>query len=335
VSTSRSEPTGLKVADDGSRPRSRIVVGIDGSEGARAGLVWAMGEAARRGDAVEVLSAVPVETWWGDPLLVDAGRVEAARADTERRARALVDEVRRDPAVVAVPGASDVPVQVVVHAGPAAELLLHQAEGADLLVVGSRGRGGVRSTLPGSVALHCAAHAAPCAVVVVHGLLPAAAGVGKVVVGLDDSDMARAALSAALAHAARSGARIEAMVAYERPNYWSDLYAVMAPPAGETEEHARRRAEQILGEAPADVADGERPEVRVLAVEGPPGPALVRQSEGAGLLVVGSRSRTQLRGMALGSAALYCVLHATVPVMVVHPDTAVRPTAPLAASARG
>jgi nucleotide-binding universal stress UspA family protein len=155
-----------------------------------------------------------------------------------------------------------------------------------------------------------------------------------VVVGLDDSDIARAALSTAVDQATRSGAEIEAVVAHEHPDYWSDLYAVTAPPLGESQEHARRRGEQIVAEVLA-AAEGERPEVRVVAVEGPPGPALVRETAGASLLVVGCRSRSQLRGMALGSAALHSVLHASVPVMVVHPRRAARPAEPLPAAARG
>ncbi|MET0764641.1 MAG: universal stress protein, partial [Blastococcus sp.] len=53
------------------------------------------------------------------------------------------------------------------------------------------------------------------------------------------------------------------------------------------------------------------------------------------LLVVGSRSRNQLRGVVLGSVALHCVMHAPCPVLVVHPkpDGSARPEAPTAATA--
>ena len=56
---------------------------------------------------------------------------------------------------------------IVAAADPAAVELTERSEDADLLVVGSRGRGAVRSALLGSVALHCAVHA-PCPVMVVH-----------------------------------------------------------------------------------------------------------------------------------------------------------------------
>jgi nucleotide-binding universal stress UspA family protein len=54
---------------------------------------------------------------------------------------------------------------------------------------------------------------------------------------------------------------------------------------------------------------------------------LAERSAGAALLVVGSRSRSRLPGMLLGSVALHCVVHAQCPVMVVHPESAVRRSA--------
>jgi nucleotide-binding universal stress UspA family protein len=289
-------------------------------------------EAARRGAGLVVLSAFPVDFYWTDAYLLDPRRLDAVRADTDARTRAMVDEARQAPAVVAVPGSDTVPVQVVVAAGAAAEHLVNAAEDADLLVVGSRGRSGVRSTLLGSVALHCTTHAR-CPVVVVHPASGTTAGAGgRVVVGLDDSDMSREALRQAVAEAARLGAEVEGVVAYHPVSPWSELYTLGAPLGGELEEHARRRGEDMVAEVLGTSADGGTPPVRVVAVEGPAGHVLVRRSEGAALLVVGSRSRSRLSGMVLGSVALDCVVHGTGPVMVVHPDGA-RATAPLAAPA--
>ena len=286
---------------------SRIVVGVDGSSGARLALSWALGEAARRGAQVEVVAVFPVDFYWTDAYVVDRTRIDALRADTGDRARALVDEVRSE---LDLP---DVPVDVVVCAGPAAAHLVERAGDAELLVVGSRGRGAVRSSLAGSVALHCAAHAR-CPVVVVHPATAAGPEPAPVVVGLDDSDHARTALAAAAAAAAAVGAQLDVVLAYEPPNYWSDLYAVLVPSAGESAEHAQRRAEAIVREVL-----GAETAVHVVAVEGHPAPVLMRQAQGARLLVVGSRSRNQLEGVVLGSVALHAVMHAPCPVLVVHP----------------
>lgn len=67
--------------------RQRIVVGIDGSDGARAALVWALTEAAARSAPVEVVTAFPVDFYWTDAYLLDTRRIEAIRADTEARSR--------------------------------------------------------------------------------------------------------------------------------------------------------------------------------------------------------------------------------------------------------
>jgi nucleotide-binding universal stress UspA family protein len=291
--------------------KQRVVVGVDGSTGARAALAWALTDAAGRSAAVEVVTAFPVDFYWADPLLLDTGRIAAIRSDTEARARATVESVRTEMP----PAADDVDVQVLVVAGAPAAHLVQRSHGAALLVVGSRGRGGLRSTVAGSVALHCSAHAR-CPVVVVHGSTPPAGEPSRVVVGLDDSDVARAALVAAVAAAASDGAAVDAVLAYEAPDYWSDVYEGMTPPLGETREQARARGEAIVAEVLPDSTD--RNAVRIRAVEGHPGPVLVREAEGARLLVVGCRSRNQLPGLVLGSAALHCVMHAPCPVMVVH-----------------
>ncbi|GAB3323612.1 universal stress protein [Geodermatophilus aquaeductus] len=290
------------------RAGERIVVGVDGSPGGRAALVWALAAGARAGAEVEVVSAVPVNPW--SPLdVIDTSRAEHVRADTEARLRASVAEATSDPAVRAVARDGTHPVVVTVVSGSPAEALVARAEGAGLLVVGSRGRGAVRSALLGSVALHCAAHA-PCPVVVVH---PGAESGTRVVVGVDDSPVAHAALTEAVRHARRLGAAVEAVLVCQPVTYWSDA-TVPAPPVGETLEAARGRAERIVA---AVLGPGPHPDVEATVETGAPGDVLVRRAAGAALLVVGSRSRSRLTGLALGSVALHCVVHASCPVLVV------------------
>ena len=290
----------------------RIVVGVDGSSGGRAALVWALAAAARAGAEVEAVSAVPVDPW-AAPHLLDARSVEAVRADTEARLRASVAEAMRDPAVHPTPRDGDVPVHVTVAPGDPAEALVVRAEDAVLLVVGSRGRGAVTSALLGSVALHCSAHS-PSPVVVVHSGTSASSP--RVVVGIDGTSASRAALEEAVRHARRLGAGVEAVLVCQPVTYWSDM-AVPAPPVGESFEAAQHRAEDIVA---AVLGPGPHPDVEVVAGTGAPGDELVRRAAGAGLLVVGSRSRSRLAGMVLGSVALHCVVHASCPVLVVRPQ---------------
>lgn len=125
-----------------------------------------------------VTSAGPVDFYWTDIYLADPRRMAEIRSRTEAGPRTMVAEVRSDPGSA---GTESIPIDVRFVPGPPAEQWVHQSHGADLLVWGSRGRSGMRSTLLGSVALHCAAHAR-CPVVVVHPFQPAP---GSPVVGSD------------------------------------------------------------------------------------------------------------------------------------------------------
>ncbi|MBV6697313.1 universal stress protein [Kitasatospora aureofaciens] len=136
------------------RPR-RIVVGIDGSPPSKAALRWAVGQAVLTGATVHAVAAweYPSLYGWFAPM-VDDGFEQTAR----RTLTAEVDEVvgRERP----------VEVRESLVLGHAAEVLLEAAEDADLLVLGSRGRGTFARTLLGSVSTRCAVHGV-CPVVIV------------------------------------------------------------------------------------------------------------------------------------------------------------------------
>jgi nucleotide-binding universal stress UspA family protein len=132
----------------------RIVVGVDGSESSRDALRWAVDEARRRQAAVEVVHA------WRTIPVSDYLFTEREPGGSSRYAQRLLDE-----AVEAV-DTTDVTVERKLKTGGAAQALIHEAKGADLLVVGSRGHGGFSGLLLGSVSLQ-AAHHAPCPVVIV------------------------------------------------------------------------------------------------------------------------------------------------------------------------
>jgi nucleotide-binding universal stress UspA family protein len=137
-------------------------------------------------------------------------------------------------------------------------------------------------------------------------------------VGLDDSDSTQAVLTRGVDLADELDAEVEAVIAVEPPVYWSEFDEVL--PLADVRVRALARAQDQVARLPA----GSR--VSVLAAEGPAGAVLAERSAGAALLVVGSRSRSRLPGMLLGSVALHCVVHAQCPVMVVHPETAGRRT---------
>lgn len=317
--------TGSRVSDQpggtgrGDSSGPRVVVGVDGSAGSRAAMAEALVDAVRRGAALDVLAASPVTLMWAGGAPLDIPDTEAIRADTGRRAEELVDQVRREKSVAAIPGVGDVDIRVIAAEGRPVRVLLDAAKGADLLVVGSRGRGDVRSALLGSVALHCVTHA-PCPVVVVH---PGAttSQPPRVVVGVDGSAGSRAAVVAAIDEAARSGAELEVVVAYVPADHWTDMTSVIVPTVEQIRADVRHRAEEMIEGVLAGRADvGAVPAVRVHLFEGAAGEALVERARGAQLLVVGSHGRGAVRGLLLGSVALHCAMHAPGRVMVVHPQ---------------
>lgn len=135
----------------------KIVVGVDGSDGARAALHWALDEATVRGAELAVVAA------WQSSAVAGLASVGAfpARDLIEQSARDRLDEV------VAAEGLADRDdVTVTLVESSPAPALLDAAADADLLVVGSRGHGGFAGMLLGSVSQHCVTHA-PCPVVVV------------------------------------------------------------------------------------------------------------------------------------------------------------------------
>ena len=139
--------------DEGPTEHGLVVVGCNGSEESLRALAWATDEAARRQAVLRVVTA-----WKWPPMygIVPAG-FDPKNDALEVQEAALAKAVGDNPGVE---------LERVVLEGTAAGCLLHEAEHADLLVVGNRGRGGFRGLLLGSVSEQCAHHA-PCPVVIV------------------------------------------------------------------------------------------------------------------------------------------------------------------------
>ena len=309
-----------RTATPDERPRGRVVVGVDGSTGARAALVSAIREAAGRGAELDVVIACRVALPWamGAPVVVPD--VDDVLEDARSRARAEIEEARTDPALTPVPGGDGVQARVLAVEGAPAQAMVDETEGAELLVVGSRGRGPVRSALLGSVALHCITHAR-CPVLVVHGSVGAPPPSAPVVAGLDGSPESLAACRLAVEEATRWGVDVDVVAAYSVADYWTDMGSVVVPSPPEIRALVQQRAEQLTARlrraVPLD--PGVRtPEVRVHAVEGAAQDVLVQRSRTASLVVVGSRGRGAIRGLLLGSVALHVAMHAVAPVAVAH-----------------
>lgn len=142
------------------------MVGMDGSAESKEALRWAIDLAATRGDEVVAVHAYPTlamaypYAYWGDAYV----STEDSDSLAERARGTLRDAVKE---VVDAAG-TEVKVIEEAVAGPPAQVLLDQGQTADLLVVGSRGLGGFRGMILGSVSHKVATHAT-CPVVVIPG----------------------------------------------------------------------------------------------------------------------------------------------------------------------
>ncbi|MFI1767320.1 universal stress protein [Streptomyces sp. NPDC020800] len=134
----------------------RIVVGVDGSPSSYEALRWGVRYAGLVGGTVEAVAAweLPgLQGWSGPAVDMDVDEEDAR----QRMRQELADVLGADEA-----GS----VTARLAHGNAAEVLLRAAEGAEVLVVGRRGRGGFARALLGSVSQHVSHHAS-CPVVIV------------------------------------------------------------------------------------------------------------------------------------------------------------------------
>lgn len=294
--------------------RGRVVVGFDGSPASRAAATWAAAEAVARGRGLTVVHAIlpPVMTGGlGVGLPASPELIEQMQEGARQQLHELVGSL----------AATDVQVEVMIG-GPSG-VLLEASEEADLVVIGSRGRGGFAGLLIGSVSGQVAAHA-ECPVVVVRGA--AGAGARDVVVGVDGSDSAQAAIAFAFDEASRHGWSVVAVHAWDVPAY--DLLVVPNGPvpiplADVADDEVRLTAELLAGfrERYPDV------DVQEHLVHGPPVSSLLDASPNPAMIVVGTRGHGPAVGALLGSVSNGVLHKAHVPVAVI-----ARPSTPLEAA---
>jgi nucleotide-binding universal stress UspA family protein len=288
--------------------RWRIVVGIDGSDEAIHALSWARDEAVLRDADLHVLHAwmLPVPTSELAAMVpTDTDVFEQAAEDVVTDALARIGHV-----------AADGPrITTTAERGHAPTVLLEHGADADLLVVGSRGRGGFTGLLLGSISQQCLHHTQrPRAVIRAGVPLP---GADDVVVGVDGSEGSMAALRWAIDEAAVRGARLAVLYATMTTEpVLPEGFGYIPEDERGADDAGRRLVDQMVDGALARTT--HRPtEIERVAVHERAAPALLTRAEGAGLLVVGSRGRGGFAGLLLGSVSQHCVHHAPCAVVVV------------------
>lgn len=286
----------------------QIVAGVGDGRNGYVELDWAAREARLRGVSLQLVRAYHHGTkMYPWESKVDALIADDLRRAAQRRADIALDHLRAAWA--------DVPVDLRVVDGPAADVLVGYTATAALTVVGSRQLSAVGASVLGSVSSAVAALAAG-PVVVAGASCGSASADGYVVVGVNGLENTDEVFGFAFDYAARHQRSIHALVCITHP--------LRRPSGWRGEDGAElRRAEAWLADT-VGPWQNKYPgvDVRLSASPDDPVTALAAASYGQDLVVLGGR-RPRVRAAAMiGSTRQGVLHHAACPVAIVHP----RPT---------
>jgi nucleotide-binding universal stress UspA family protein len=282
-----------------------VAVGLDGSPSSTHAFEQAIDIAAAEHRPLLLVHAVgSSEAVWTDPSGHDN---RPGLSGTDTPGLRLVEEAR----VAALDRSPGLDVHTLLLVADPRDVLLGVSRRAWLLVLGSRGRGRVRSMLLGSTGV-AVTRAASCPVLVVRPHHPGVVRNG-VLVGVDGDGDAVPALEFAFAECARRRLPLTVVHVVPRlPHSVAEPY-VMAVSEDEMEQHRVWVAEAMSGlrEQHPDVG------VRTEVVVGTPHDELVRRAEHMDLVVVGAHRGGLVSEVVLGSTAASVLERAHAPVAVV------------------
>jgi len=282
-----------------------LVVGVDGSGPSLRAVDWAADEAALRGLPLRIVYASMWERYEGPAPAPGIG-APSGKASGEDILRGAELRARCHRAGLRVTTA-------VVPEEPE-YTLIHESRAATVVVVGTRGRGGLAEALLGSVSLTVAAHA-DCAVVVVPDGGDTDDDPPRTGIVVGTAGTPTPALRFAYEAARRRREPLTAIRAWRCPSHDTADHPLLAgEPERLHEERAAGQLDTALADAPADV------ELRRRTLEGPAGKVLPDASREAALLVIGRR-RPAHPGPRIGRVAHRVLHHSHCPVAIV-PDGA-------------
>lgn len=292
-----------------------IVVAVDGSGASNNAVRWAANTALKRGLPLRLATSYTMPQYLyaegmvpPDELFAD---LQSESMETIEKAREIAHEV--------APG---ILIGHTIAEGSPIDMLLEMSSDVTMLVLGSRGLGGLSGMVLGSVSAAVVSHA-HCPVVVVreNNLVTEETKYGPVVVGVDGSEVSQHATEYAFEEAAARGAELIAVHTWMDMQAQSSLVGMSAAQSqwDEIEQQQREllseRLEPLMEKFP-DVV------VKKVITRDRPVRALAEQAEGAQLLVTGSHGRGGFRGMLIGSTSRALLQSAPCPMMVVRPDSA-------------
>lgn len=289
-----------------------VVVAVDGSPASRNAVRWAANTANKRGIPLRLASSYTMPQFlYAEGMVPPQELFDDLQSETMEK----IDEAR----AVAHEVAPDIKIGHTIAEGSPIDMLLDMAHDVTMIVMGSRGLGGLSGMVMGSVSAAVVSHAS-CPVVVVRedNQLDEATKYGPVVIGVDGSDVSAKATEIAFAEADARGAELVAVHTWMDMQVQASLAGLAA--AQQQWDEVEREQTELLIERIKPLAE-QYPDVPVKKVitRDRPVRALAETSEGAQLLVVGSHGRGGFKGMLLGSTSRALLQSAPCPMMVVRP----------------
>lgn len=296
-----------------SARKGAVVVGIDGSDSARLAVEWAANAAMKRKEPLLLVSTYAIPQFlYAEGMLPPQELFD----DLERETREKIDDAES----IARRIAPDLRMSFEIREGSAIDLLLELSRDAAMIVMGSRGLGGLSGMVMGSVSASVVSHA-HCPVVVVRedNHLTDDNRYGPIVVGVDGSPVSEQATAVAFREAAARDAELVAVHTWMDMQVQASLAGLSA--AEEQWSVIEEEQQQVLAERLSGYAT-EYPDVKVtrIVTRDRPVRALVEAAANAQLLVVGSHGRGGFKGMLLGSTSRALLQSSPCPLMVVRPQ---------------
>lgn len=296
--------------------RTTVVVGVDGSEQAMTAARWGLDVAVRRHLPLEVVHS------WSVPL-PPVGLGPAPVGLNDDTLRSAAQRVLDDTVGELRAAAPDATVTGTLYPGTPTAALLEASERAVVVVVGRSGLDRVTEFILGSVTQQVVAHASS-PVAVVPSVVAEDVGLeaGRVVVGIDGSELSVDATRVAFDEASARRAGLTLMHVWNAPSYSTSGVVV---PDSFTLAEAHSDELRAMAETVAGFAE-KYPDVHVeqRLRQGRPAKVLADASRGAALVVVGSRGHGGFASLMLGSTSRSLLHHTYAPVLVVKPGTSDR-----------
>lgn len=289
-----------------------IIVAVDGSDASNQAVRWAANAALKRKQPLQLVTAyIMPQFMYADGMVPPQELYDELEGEATQKlenARKIVQDF-----------SAEVEVSQVVKESAPIDLLLELSDSAEMIVMGSRGLGGLSGLVMGSVSSAVVSHA-NCPVVVVRkdNDVNKDTKYGPVVVGVDGSEISRQALRVAFREAEARGAVLRAV------HSWTDMqihttYVGLVDAQNRLDKMVVERQDMLEDEIKPLLEEFPSVQVEEVVERDRPVQSLVDNAEGAQLLVLGSHGRGGFKGMLLGSTSRTLLQYAPCPMMVVRP----------------